>query len=165
MGEEGSSRSLESRHRFLRLYSVDAIWEATVMCVDASYYYDCWLIFHRSRLGHFHAVEIWILVKGTFFSCMTRNVTDNARRTLQNRIQSPCSGQNHSQFDVLCLMSTLVPEVVNCRDRMLSSGLNFAIGFFGYPFEGKYQQSITIEADGVECCPILTTIHLFDLPL
>ncbi|KAF8638870.1 hypothetical protein AX17_001926 [Amanita inopinata Kibby_2008] len=34
------------------------------------------------------------------------------------------------------------------QDRMLSSALNFAIGFFGYPFEGQYQQSITIEATG-----------------
>ncbi|ESK92182.1 acid phosphatase [Moniliophthora roreri MCA 2997] len=32
------------------------------------------------------------------------------------------------------------------QDRMLHSALNFAIGFFGYPFEGQYQQSITIEA-------------------
>ena len=32
---------------------------------------------------------------------------------------------------------------------MLKSALNFAIGFFGYPLEGQYQQSITIEADGV----------------
>ena len=36
-----------------------------------------------------------------------------------------------------------------CRDRMLASALNFAIGFFGYPYEGQYQQSITIEARGV----------------
>ncbi|KAF8061714.1 histidine phosphatase superfamily [Lyophyllum atratum] len=34
------------------------------------------------------------------------------------------------------------------QDRMLYSALNFAIGFFGYPLDGKYQQSITIEADG-----------------
>ncbi|TFK34874.1 histidine phosphatase superfamily [Crucibulum laeve] len=34
------------------------------------------------------------------------------------------------------------------QDRMLHSALNFAIGFFGYPFEGQYQQSITIEAAG-----------------
>ncbi|KAF8811998.1 phytase [Phlegmacium glaucopus] len=34
------------------------------------------------------------------------------------------------------------------QDRMLASALNFAIGFFGYPLEGKYQQSITIEARG-----------------
>ncbi|EIW65115.1 phosphoglycerate mutase-like protein [Trametes versicolor FP-101664 SS1] len=34
------------------------------------------------------------------------------------------------------------------QDRMLASALNFAIGFFGYPFDGQYQQSITIEADG-----------------
>ncbi|KAF8894812.1 histidine phosphatase superfamily [Infundibulicybe gibba] len=34
------------------------------------------------------------------------------------------------------------------QHRMLASALNFAIGFFGYPFEGKYQQSITIEAPG-----------------
>jgi hypothetical protein len=32
---------------------------------------------------------------------------------------------------------------------MLASAMNFAIGFFGYPFEGQYQQSITIEASGV----------------
>ncbi|KAI0736900.1 phosphoglycerate mutase-like protein [Fomitopsis betulina] len=34
------------------------------------------------------------------------------------------------------------------QDRMLASALNFAIGFFGYPFEGQYEQSITIEEDG-----------------
>ncbi|KAF9480866.1 phosphoglycerate mutase-like protein [Pholiota conissans] len=34
------------------------------------------------------------------------------------------------------------------QDRMLASAMNFAIGFFGYPFEGQYQQSITIEAEG-----------------
>jgi hypothetical protein len=32
------------------------------------------------------------------------------------------------------------------QDRMLYSALNFALGFFGYPLEGKYLQSITIEA-------------------
>lgn len=35
------------------------------------------------------------------------------------------------------------------RDRMLHSALNFAIGFFGLPIEGKYLQSVTIEEDGV----------------
>ncbi|KAH9927417.1 phosphoglycerate mutase-like protein [Epithele typhae] len=34
------------------------------------------------------------------------------------------------------------------QDRMLSSALNFALGFFGYPFDGQYQQSITIEENG-----------------
>ncbi|KAK2460651.1 hypothetical protein APHAL10511_007121 [Amanita phalloides] len=34
------------------------------------------------------------------------------------------------------------------QDRMLASALNFAIGFFGYPFKGQYQESITIEAKG-----------------
>ncbi|KAJ7493301.1 phosphoglycerate mutase-like protein [Mycena galericulata] len=34
------------------------------------------------------------------------------------------------------------------QDRMLASAMNFAIGFFGYPFEGQYQQSITIEESG-----------------
>jgi hypothetical protein len=29
---------------------------------------------------------------------------------------------------------------------MLASALNFAIGFFGYPFDGQYEQSITIES-------------------
>jgi hypothetical protein len=32
---------------------------------------------------------------------------------------------------------------------MLASALNFAIGFFGYPFEGQYEQSILIESTGV----------------
>ena len=32
---------------------------------------------------------------------------------------------------------------------MVASAMNFAIGFFGYPFDGQYQQSITIEAFGV----------------
>lgn len=36
---------------------------------------------------------------------------------------------------------------------MLHSALNFAVGFFGLPLEGKYQQSITIEARGVSFFP------------
>lgn len=32
---------------------------------------------------------------------------------------------------------------------MHASALNFAIGFFGYPFDGQYEQSITIESTGV----------------
>lgn len=35
---------------------------------------------------------------------------------------------------------------------MLASAMNFAIGFFGYPFEGQYQQSITLEAPHVCDC-------------
>ncbi|KAG2001830.1 hypothetical protein CC2G_004959 [Coprinopsis cinerea AmutBmut pab1-1] len=34
------------------------------------------------------------------------------------------------------------------QDRMLKSALNFAIGFFGYPLDGQYQQSIMIEEIG-----------------
>ncbi|KAL0070525.1 hypothetical protein AAF712_002358 [Marasmius tenuissimus] len=34
------------------------------------------------------------------------------------------------------------------QHRMLHSALNFAVGFFGLPLEGQYQQSITIEAPG-----------------
>ncbi|KAI0367460.1 phosphoglycerate mutase-like protein [Pilatotrama ljubarskyi] len=34
------------------------------------------------------------------------------------------------------------------QDRMLASALNFALGFFGYPLDGQYQQSITIEDNG-----------------
>ncbi|KIY71949.1 phosphoglycerate mutase-like protein [Cylindrobasidium torrendii FP15055 ss-10] len=34
------------------------------------------------------------------------------------------------------------------QDRMLHSALNFAAGFFGIPYEGQYQQSITIEEKG-----------------
>lgn len=32
---------------------------------------------------------------------------------------------------------------------MWSSAMHFAIGFFGYPLKGQYEQSITIEHDGV----------------
>ena len=32
---------------------------------------------------------------------------------------------------------------------MLHSALNFAVGFFGLPIEGKYLQSVTIEEKGV----------------
>ena len=39
---------------------------------------------------------------------------------------------------------------------MLASAMNFAIGFFGYPFDGQYQQSIIIEAFGV-CLPTVST--------
>ena len=41
---------------------------------------------------------------------------------------------------------------------MVASAMNFALGFFGYPFEGQYQQSITIENNGVRP-------HLNHLPL
>ncbi|KAJ7850562.1 phytase [Mycena leptocephala] len=40
-------------------------------------------------------------------------------------------------------------ECTGHRARMLASAQNFAIGFFGYPFEGQYQQRITIEGHGV----------------
>jgi len=43
---------------------------------------------------------------------------------------------------------------------MLASALNFAIGFFGYPYEGQYQQSITIEADGVDSIKSLSVFQL-----
>ena len=32
---------------------------------------------------------------------------------------------------------------------MLASAVNFALGFFGWPLDGKYEQVITIEASGV----------------
>ncbi|KAG9030965.1 hypothetical protein FRB95_003302 [Tulasnella sp. JGI-2019a] len=35
------------------------------------------------------------------------------------------------------------------QDRMLNSARNFAVGFFGYPIEDQYLQSITYEAWGV----------------
>lgn len=41
-----------------------------------------------------------------------------------------------------------IVDLFTDRDRMLNSALNFAIGFFGLPLKGQYQQVITIEADG-----------------
>ncbi|KAG9313679.1 histidine phosphatase superfamily [Chiua virens] len=34
------------------------------------------------------------------------------------------------------------------QNRMLASAVNFALGFFGWPLDGKYEQVITIEASG-----------------
>ncbi|EKM83174.1 hypothetical protein AGABI1DRAFT_33745 [Agaricus bisporus var. burnettii JB137-S8] len=50
--------------------------------------------------------------------------------------------QNFTESDTLPVFRT------ESQDRMLASAMNFAIGFFGWPHEDKYQQSITIEADG-----------------
>ncbi|EDR10844.1 phytase, partial [Laccaria bicolor S238N-H82] len=50
--------------------------------------------------------------------------------------------QNFTESDTIPVFRT------ESQDRMLASAMNFAIGFFGYPYEGQYQQSITIEADG-----------------
>jgi hypothetical protein len=41
---------------------------------------------------------------------------------------------------------------------MLASAMNFALGFFGWPLQGQYQQSITIESSGVSTqLPYLTS--------
>ncbi|KAI0825291.1 phosphoglycerate mutase-like protein [Trametes gibbosa] len=50
--------------------------------------------------------------------------------------------QNFTETNTLPVFRT------ESQDRMLASALNFAIGFFGYPFDGQYQQSITIEENG-----------------
>jgi len=44
---------------------------------------------------------------------------------------------------------------------MLASAMNFAIGFFGYPFDGQYQQSITVEADGVRSSNVNFVVQPF----
>ena len=51
------------------------------------------------------------------------------------------------------------------QDRMLSSALNFALGFFGPSLEGQYQQLITIEATGFNntLAPSKTCPHARDL--
>ncbi|KAJ7211760.1 phosphoglycerate mutase-like protein [Mycena pura] len=50
------------------------------------------------------------------------------------------------------------------QDRMLASARNFAIGFFGYPFEGQYQQSVTIEQSGFNntLAPYMTCPNAFN---
>ncbi|KAF8162781.1 histidine phosphatase superfamily [Crassisporium funariophilum] len=50
--------------------------------------------------------------------------------------------QNFTEKNVLPVFRT------ESQDRMLASAMNFAIGFFGYPFDGQYQQLITIEEKG-----------------
>lgn len=42
---------------------------------------------------------------------------------------------------------------------MHASAVNFALGFFGWPLDGKYEQVITIEARGVGF-PTLISSHV-----
>ena len=76
-------------------------------------------------------------------------------RTSPNRIPFLFSELSHSTFFLFFPAKTHYADATVARDRMLASAMNFAIGFFGYPFEGQYQQSITIEADGVCVLPPL----------
>lgn len=69
-------------------------------------------------------------------------------RTSRIPIPFPFSVPNLSMDACPISSSTLLTWYV-FRDRMLHSALNFALGFFGYPLDGKYQQSITIESKGV----------------
>jgi hypothetical protein len=50
------------------------------------------------------------------------------------------------------------------QNRMLTSALNFAAGFWGIPYENKYLQSITIEARGFNntLAPYMTCPNAFD---
>ncbi|KAI0717807.1 phosphoglycerate mutase-like protein [Cerioporus squamosus] len=50
--------------------------------------------------------------------------------------------QNFTETNTLPVFRT------ESQDRMLSSALNFALGFFGPSLEGQYQQLITVEAHG-----------------
>lgn len=67
-------------------------------------------------------------------------------RISQSRIRFRCSGPNLSMSMNIHDSGVQLKYI---RDRMLHSALNFAIGFFGLPIEGKYLQSVTIEEDGV----------------
>ncbi len=71
---------------------------------------------------------------------------DTFSRTLRSPILFLSSGPNPSKY---VPRDEMAQCLFVCRDRMLNSAMNFAIGFFGYPFEGQYQQSITIEETGV----------------
>lgn len=65
-----------------------------------------------------------------------------------------------------CYITTsLEVDVRIVRDRMVASAVNFAIGFFGYPFEGQYQESITIESNGVSYFDIPTKNDLLKILL
>ena len=50
--------------------------------------------------------------------------------------------QNFTQTNTLPVFRT------ESQDRMHASAHNFALGFFGYPLDDQYQQSITIEDNG-----------------
>jgi hypothetical protein len=63
------------------------------------------------------------------------------------------AGQNFTEANTLPVFRT------ESQDRMLKSAQNFAAGFFGIPYEGQYQQLVTIEDDGVR------PLSLFPSPL
>lgn len=68
-------------------------------------------------------------------------------RTSPKRTPSLCSEQSPSTFINVCTCDSRSTRLA--RHRMLHSALNFAVGFFGLPLEGQYQQSILIEERGV----------------
>lgn len=47
---------------------------------------------------------------------------------------------------------------------MLASAQNFALGFFGWPLEGKYHELVTIESPGVRPLPSTPSSPLVSLP-
>ncbi|KAJ7849868.1 histidine phosphatase superfamily [Mycena olivaceomarginata] len=64
-----------------------------------------------------------------------------SRYVFQFSIKSDVDEANFTESNTIPVFRT------ESQDRMLASAMNFAIGLFGYPFEGQYQQSITIEAN------------------
>ena len=79
-------------------------------------------------------------------------------RILPKQIPSLYSGRSHSTLAVSQIREHYSDKWTH-RNRMWSSAMHFAIGFFGYPFEGQYKQSITIEHDGVSFfCPFLLSL-------
>lgn len=105
--------------------------------------------FGISRPGTILSHEVRLLA-----ACMSRTLDSSSLfsftiRTSPIATLSLSSAQSPSPFFLLPLRLGLCSIHRFARDRMLYSALNFAIGFFGYPFEGQYQQSITIEAPGV----------------
>lgn len=76
-------------------------------------------------------------------------------RVLQINKNYRFSALNRSKF---LSYSTIPPDgAYALRDRMLASAMNFALGFFGWPLDNQYYQSITIEAEGVgRLCRLLS---------
>ena len=59
-------------------------------------------------------------------------------------------GSRLGRWNSFVISATLPAQPPVCkRDRMLASAINFTLGFFGWPLDGKYEQVITIEASGV----------------
>lgn len=146
----GEEVHLYSGYRlYLLTYSLDfnTIWQAaTLYVVSFSKQCPVFLQSYSDDLG------VSLRIKYGFLLQVRNNVGSDTNagiwcRILQKKTSCRSSARSLSMSEQT---HNLLPSHGQWdRDRMLTSAMNFALGFFGWPLEGQYQQSITIEASGV----------------